>query len=333
MKQAPDRKPLLVVAALLAAIALIALAVSITSTRPSGDEESRETVQSETGTLSQHLPADEIVQSIDFQASSGDMRLITFNAEVLFDVHEGDLSAVYVVVGISCTPLTGNTETSSVSATENLLHNDERNIGVNFLYTASRDGGQRCNARFRTPNWNPDKASSSIDMSTTLEVSPTGHRVSSAAAQAEDPIIIKAGEDVEILRGSLPLARHPGEVLSAATVHATSCTITNGSKDGTHHNLCTQDMVNRAGSEVTVEATAWGLENGNVCATQSIIREKIEVGYRMHHVLFSTESHVVVHEPSRCGDSMGYSVTVKNQGPAPLLVHRGTSSMSLLQTR
>ena len=114
------------------------------------------------------------------------------------------------------------------------------------------------------------------------------------------------------------------------SLHLTTCTIVNGSREDGRA-WCAKDELDEAGSTVNAEMRAELVDAGGaVCGdlgTAATGPDHIDL-YR-HHRLLSLELTEVLPE-SPCGETVRVTVNVHNHGPAPLVVHRSNSSLAVV---
>lgn len=116
-------------------------------------------------------------------------------------------------------------------------------------------------------------------------------------------------------------------VRALVTLHVTTCTIVNGSREDDRAR-CEEGELNERGSAVTVQLTLELLDRGEQ-ARQKLVTLHTgadHIDNYCHHRLLFGEVVARAVERGR-GNTVGASVTVQNEGSAPLVIHRANTSL------
>lgn len=280
---------------------------------------------SDTSTLT--LPDDVDAVSLEFEASGKEPVLVALSVTATFTASTGERRALYSIMGMSCGSLEGPTHTQSVNGTENLTHQTTRHMTQLLSYDVETPGKHRCNATVNAPNWDPEygDAELSIDAEIRL-VAPEASGIYYAATDSEHPIVLDPGEEVAAVEETFPLEAGPtGDLSVRSGTHVTTCTITNGSRDQTEANLCTEPKLDREGSTISTKTVVQQLDGDTVCRTVIADRSLDSIDHLVHHRLLDSRTRIDGFLSSPCGDRLRVIHEVANDGPAALVVHRAST--------
>lgn len=274
------------------------------------------------------VPYTENMKSQKFDAKSGRWYLLKFEATTSKpEGSPGD--AMYFGAGLACGGPDGGTM-RSIGGTQNVRTGETVTIRNQFLLEIEESGTHSCRLSLNSPN--ADAAAKETSVEVISQWSAT--RLEAPAFEAEGskrlPRIINPGERAAAFRFTVNLADVPSRRLDLlSTLHLTTCTGTNGSReDG--KTWCLGDDVDLEGSSLRVEYREDVLgADGKVCETRMLSARPIEIVRYTHHQVLSFEQNP--DEPlDACGETVRYVVAVENDGPAPVLVHRSNSTLLLL---
>src|SRR5699024_12112915 len=154
-------------------------------------------------------------------------------------------------------------------------------------------------------------------------------RVACAAVAPTDqllPTVIATGEDEEILTVDLAVESPGVELDALSSLHLTTCTIVNGSREDDKA-WCDEDDLDEAGSTTTLRGRMDLIDaDGAVCdeiADEELPADHIDL-YRHHRLLSVMLEATAPEQP--CGQTVRVAISVQNDGPAPLVVHRSNST-------
>lgn len=263
-----------------------------------------------------------------FWATADTTYLVTMDLQSTKPEGSGGRS-MYLGVTLSCSPQAGGPGIS-VGGTQNMLTGEVTSYRNQGIISVPEDGAIDCSIKASAPY--DDVASDG----TTFEVDGTWRAVpvdGEALAAVEEglPRTIAIGAEEVVMRADLPLdLADDDDVRALTSLHLTTCTIVNGSREDGRA-WCAKDELDEAGSTVNAEMRAELVDAGGaVCGdlgTAATGPDHIDL-YR-HHRLLSLELTEVLPE-SPCGETVRVTVNVHNHGPAPLVVHRSNSSLTVV---
>lgn len=322
------------------AVLVAAVLVLIFCVAPQYDgttERSRQSTQAEdsasvTRALTLELPAESEVVSFEFEVFEQGQTLLGLSVGATFTASTGEKRALYTIMGMSCGSIDGPTSTQSVNGTENLTHQMTRQVTQLLSYDVETPGRHRCTARINAPNWDAEYGEAELSLKAMISVFTSDdepyHLVT---ADSEYPIVLDPGETVSAIEASFPLFTGLNDDLGvASTTHLTSCTISNGSRDQTRANLCTDPRINRDGSRVSTQTAVQQLNGDEVCRTVTADRSLTAIDHLIHHRLLSSQSRIQGFLSDPCGDRLRVVHEISNDGPAALVVHRSTTKAAII---
>lgn len=276
------------------------------------------------------LPGETQTATVSFTAVKGESRVVNLDMEATFQADSGRKRSLYATVGIACGPIDGMGQGAASSGTENLLDSKTRDLQRTVVYTAPSDGPQRCNARFAANAWDPGYSAAEIHLVTRLATSlePVSFAHEARPDQSE-PVIIGSDTEHKVIDETFNLdaTRGPSAVTVSISSHLTSCVIENGSKDDTEDNLCLGRLVDRDGSNISSTTKLELLDGVDVCREMIIDSQSIEIDHLVHHKLIGSRHFVESFLDEPCGQQLRISQSIRNEGPAAIIVHRGSSSV------
>lgn len=264
----------------------------------------------------------------DFDARAGETYLLQFSATATKPAGSPG-EAMYFGASLACGGPGGGT-IRSVGGTQNVRTAEQVTIRNQFLLTVEDSGRHACRLSLNSPN--EEAAASGTESIVDTRWSAT--RLDGAAIEAppEDllPRAIDERERAAAFRVDFDLEGVPNRELDLlGTLHVTTCTGTNGSReDGT--TWCAEDDVDSAGSVLEVTYRTDMLDSsGEVCASTENVTTRARIVRFTHHRIIHV-AHPATAPLSTCGDTARVVVEVQNDGPAPVVVHRSTSTLLLL---
>lgn len=263
-----------------------------------------------------------------FWATAGETYLVTMDLESM-KPEGSDGRSMYLGVTLSCSPRAGGPGISE-GGTQNMLTGEVTQYRNQGLISVPEDGAVDCSIKLNAPY--DDVASTGTTFTTdgTWRAEPVG-----GAARAFEgeglPRTVAVGADESVMTVDLPLdSVAPGDLRALASVHLTACTGVNGSREEGRA-WCSEGALDDAGSTVTTRLTAQLVDaGGDVCAelgTASTEPDHIDL-YRHHRLLSLELTHSLPESP--CGKTVRVSMSVHNDGPAPVVVHHANSSLVVL---
>lgn len=286
----------------------------------------------ESGSADFSLPDDAAPVSFVFELEEGQSALLELSVAATFEASTEGRRALYTIIGLSCGSMEGPTNTQSANGTENLIHQETRQITQVLSYEAETSGQHRCNARVNAPNWDPEFGDAELSLEATIgpvaELTTAYHYTS---ADTEQPIVLESGQSTLAIDETFPLAPASTDDLQVLTgTHLTACTIENGSRDQTEENLCTNDLLDRDGSIVTTRTVIEQLDGDTVCRTVTTDQSLTEIDHLVHHRLLDSRMRIDGFTAEPCGDRIRLRHHVSNEGPAALVVHRSSTKAAIV---
>ncbi|MGP9539873.1 hypothetical protein ACT3SP_17925 [Brachybacterium sp. AOP43-C2-M15] len=260
-----------------------------------------------------------------FWAEAGTTYAVTMDLRSTKPEGSGGRS-MYLGVTLSCSPQAGGPGIS-VGGTQNMLTGEETEYRNQGLISVPEDGPIDCSIKASAPydDVASDGTTFAIDGTWRAEQAEDG-----ATEAPEDGLPRNLADDAvdDVLLAEVPLEElGEGELRALASLHLTTCTIVNGSREDDRA-WCSKDDLDEAGSTASVELRAELVDaGGEVC--EVLGEETTEPDYidlYRHHRLLSLELVETV-PGTPCGDTVRVSASVHNDGPAPLVVHRSNSSL------
>lgn len=324
------------VAVLLLLAALVALAVGVlgTGSTPSGSPQPTAATTMAppytpapygvTDRASLTVPQETRFAQGTFWAEAGTTYLVTMDLRSTKPEGSGGRS-MYLGVTLSCSPQAGG-KGISAGGTQNMLTGQETAYANQGLITVPEDGAVDCSIKASAPYDDVASNGTTFTVDATWEATPV-HGEAVEAAVDQLPVTVGAGASEDVLSTELPLGETADEVQILASAHLTTCTIVNGSREAGRA-WCAEDALDEQGSTVEVSVQAELLDaSGEVCAELSgAATEPDHIDLYRHHRLLSLD-HVSALPSDRCGDRVRIALQVRNQGPAPVVVHQQNSTL------
>lgn len=260
-----------------------------------------------------------------FWAEAGASYVVTMDLEGMKP--EGSRGrSMYLGVTLSCSPQAGGPGIS-VGGTQNMLTGEETSYRNQGIISMPDDGAIDCRIKASAPYDDVASDGTTFRIDGTWRAEPVEGDALDAVDDGLPRTIADDSGDV-VMSVDLPLhSSYGGEVHARTSLHLTTCTIINGSREDDRA-WCSEDQLDEAGSTVQVELISELIDaEGMVCeelGTVATDRDHIDL-YR-HHRLLSLELEVTLPEDP-CGETVRISASVNNEGPAPLVVHRSNSSL------
>ncbi|MDN5654657.1 MAG: hypothetical protein L0G46_06160 [Kocuria sp.] len=273
------------------------------------------------------LPDDVDAVSLEFEADDKGPVLVALSVTATFTASTGERRALYSIMGMSCGSLEGPTHTQSVNGTENLIHQTTRQMTQLLSYEVETPGKHRCNATVNAPNWDPEYGDADLSIEAEIRlVDPAASSIYYAETDSEHPIVLDPGEEVSAVEETFPMEAGPtGDLSVRSGTHVTACTITNGSRDQTEANLCTEPKLDRDGSMISTKTIVQQLDGDTVCRTVIADRSLDSIDHLVHHRLLDSRTRIDGFLSNPCGDRLRVIHEVTNDGPAALVVHRAST--------
>ncbi|EWS81510.1 hypothetical protein BF93_16520 [Brachybacterium phenoliresistens] len=287
---------------------------------PTGEHEGTQVSES----VSLTVPETVRTTSASFPVSAGETYLLRFSVETVKPAGSPG-SAMYFGVSLACVGPDGE-DSRSIGGTQNLLQDEPVTLHNQFLYEVSGDGERTCRLVVSSPNENAAAKGTTVDVKIDWSAAPVGDEAFVLDSAARLPRVVGAGERVPAFLEEVPLEDlGTGQIQVLSTVHVTTCTIVNGSREGGEP-MCLESETDARGSEYDVELRADVLgPDGRTCASLSMLNDSQHVDRRTHHQMLSIDKSGELPDIT-CGDTVRIVLAVDNAGPAPLVVHGAGSS-------
>ncbi|WP_377803836.1 hypothetical protein [Brachybacterium sp. GCM10030268] len=217
-------------------------------------------------------------------------------------------------------------EARSISGTQNIIDGESSTLTNQFLLTAKKDGERKCNVLISSPNESAAAVGTTLDADVQWEETPVGQDAKAFSSDERLPMVVSNRARLAAFRGTLKVPKAGDETLKIlSTLHFTTCTIVNGSREGGEP-LCIPSETDEGGSSFDVDLRVDVLDSeGRVCESLDVFTESTHVDKKTHHQLLSFVKKNQLPAPL-CGRTLEFVLAVSNSGPAPLVVHGSSSS-------
>lgn len=268
----------------------------------------------------------------EFRAASGDVYLdaggsylASFEVSTVKPLDQPGL-AMYLGVTFSCRG-SDSGESTWIGGTENLLPGEPVTYRNQLLLHPATSEVMSCSVRANAPydDVASDGATVELDISWSMRaVSPSA---ASAPSEHRLPMTIAPGQREFVFTEMIPLDHLPHhEVQLLTSLHVTTCTGVNGSREG-GRTWCAAEDIDEAGSDFDVELRVDVLdEAGKRCGSAGEETAQVNLPLERHHQLVSRNVSFGI-GGALCGAMLRAGVVVENRGPASLVVHESNSSM------
>lgn len=259
-----------------------------------------------------------------FWAEADAQYVVTMNLQSTKPEGSGGRS-MYLGVTLGCSPQAGGAGISA-GGTQNMLTGEETVYSNQGVISVPEDGGVDCSIKLSAPYDDVASNGTTFPVKATWEVRKVD-AATEASTEEVLPTTIAAGATDDVLTAELPVDGATGELRVLSSLHLTTCTIVNGSREDGRA-WCPENALDEQGSTVTLQARVELVDDGGaVCAelgTEEIPADRIDL-YRHHRLLSLAVDAAVSEEP--CGRTARVTVSAHNDGPAPLVVHRSNSTL------
>lgn len=259
--------------------------------------------------------------SHSFEVEAGSTYLLEFEATAKKpEASPGE--AMYFGAGLACVD-SGGVAPRSVGGTQNVRTGETVTIRNQFLLEAENADEYSCRISVNSPNEEAAARGTSVDVQMEWTARPVEGFAVEVPADERLPRVVEPGERAALFRVDVEQAEDPVDILS--TVHATTCTMVNGSTEGDRA-WCQGEQIDTQGSSVALTYRADVLDDlGNVCDSRIIAMRQVTIDWHMHHRILATEAREQ-EQISACGTTVRYVVAIENDGPASVVVHRANST-------
>lgn len=257
-----------------------------------------------------------------FEASAGDVYLLRFEATAK-KPNDSPGDAMYFGASLACA---GNEDVASqsIGGTQNVRSGETVAIRNQFLLEVDEPGEYSCRLSVSSPNEEAAAKGAIVEVQTEWSMRPVEGVAVDAPSEEKLPRVVEPGQREEIFRVEIEPGDEPMDVFS--TVHATTCTMVNGSsEDG--REWCRGTQIDTRGSAVEVNYSRFVLDDAEkVCDSQIVATTRDAIGWSTHHSILAAEFRER-ETPNECGAKFRYVVTVENSGPASVVIHRTHSTL------
>ncbi|MGP5717793.1 hypothetical protein ACTXO9_18115 [Brachybacterium tyrofermentans] len=287
--------------------------------------EGEETSASTSDSAELTVPETLRISESSIQVRAGSSYVLSF--EVTTEKPEGSPGeAMYVGVSLGCT---GPEEVSSrsISGTQNLVRGEPTVLSSQVLLVAEETSNRTCRITVDSSYDGVAAEGTTIHVDAKWTARPVEGTALEVPAEDRLPHVFDADDRRPAFRHKveLPPGRESVSVEVLSTLHVTTCTVVNGSREGGEP-MCVEAKTDEAGSAFDITLRADLLDaDGKLCESRSLLADSTHVDRLTHHQLLS--GRLVEQVPDdRCGDTVEFVMAVTNSGPAPLLVHGAGSS-------
>lgn len=260
-----------------------------------------------------------------FFLEGGTSYVATFTVSTVKPPDEPGLG-MYLGVTFSCTGADGS-GSEWIGGTENLLRGESATYRNQLLLTPETDEVVSCSVRANAPYDDVAAAGATVDLDIHWRVAEAEGQSVSTPPEGRLPMTVDRETRAFAFTEQIAVRdRGPQTVSMLSSLHLTTCTIVNGSReDG--RTWCAKDDLDEKGSTFDAEVRVDVLDGkGEVCATlgKKAVTEMLPL--ERHHQLLPLTAEFTVPE-KLCGSTLRASVVVENHGPASLVVHASNSSL------
>lgn len=238
---------------------------------------------------------------------------------------------MYLGVSFSCVTADG-TGAGSIGGTENLVPGEPVSYRNTLVLEPRKDGIHRCNVLANAPYDNVGAKGTTVQLDAYWRVDriAEGDAVEQADADQTLPRLLPADESSVVLEQTVT-ARPQDVVTALATVHMTTCTGVNGSREQ-GRTWCRTSAIDERGNTVSARLLIDLVDSsGKVCDHLADETRTVGIDKWVHHDLLSfDEVGAMPTEP--CSRTARVRIQLTNSGPAGLVVHGKNSSLVAVST-
>jgi hypothetical protein len=236
----------------------------------------------------------------------------------------GVASAAYIAIHLGCTDSNG-AEALSVSGTQNIRQNEHTTINMVGLFEAAHAGSAICRVKVNAPNGEAAASGNTVDIDSHLKMSAHSVQGGEATPRTSLPAVVEPGESEVLFADTLASVKGERLFRASATMHLTTCTIQNGSKDSSDGDfLCDASSLDKRGSRVSAALSQEMVaSDGTECGEPRERRLDHLIDHHQHHYIFTIDGEY--EEPAGCHGAPRFKITLKNDGPAPVVVHSNST--------
>lgn len=274
------------------------------------------------------VPEEARIAEHTFWGRAGESYLVTLDV-VSEKPADSEGWAMYLGVLVSCAPEAGGASDYR-GGTQNLRTGERTTYRNQLLVTPSADGAITCDVKLSAPYDDVASAGTAFPVEASWRADPVDGSAAEAATDSLPRTLAPGAEDT-VLTAAVDLTAEDDDALRGlTTLHLTTCTVVNGSREEGQA-WCREGALDEAGSTATLTARLELLAaDGTVCEElAATTTDPDHIDLLRHHRLLSADLEAILPaEP--CGTSARLRVDLRNDGPAPLVVHRANSSALLV---
>lgn len=320
IRQSRTRRPWWISFVIAVAVVIVVLVVNGLFCRT---EPPRPFVVNQTADLG--VPGTAELPSRSFPVEEGQAYSVSFDVLIQKPV-DSPGEAVFVSVLLQCTGPDGTKD--AIGGTQNVVTGQPATLRNQVLVKASASGDEECRVTVQTPNESAAARGATTNVDVTWQARAVDVDSVSVPSDEHLPRVVLSGKQSVAFRSKSPVG--VGESIQAiGTLHVTTCTMVNGSREGGKP-LCTRPTIDKKGSEFEVKLRVDVRDaSGRVCESRDLSGTLARVDRTTHHALVPV-GDVKSFDDGACGDEAEYVLSVRNHGPAALVVHGESSSLLLL---
>ncbi|MCP3426187.1 hypothetical protein NBM05_09250 [Rothia sp. AR01] len=264
------------------------------------------------------IPDSFVSEPFEETFKSGERRWLDLTLDTYLE--PGSAAAAYLAVYLGCKDSTG-ARALGMTGTQNIRQDEPTTIKMTGLVEATHAGEASCRVRVSAPNGEAVAAGMTVDIDTSFTLGARPVQGEEAKPRTSLPAVIDPGKKVVLFDDTLSAAEGERRFRSSASMHLTTCTIQNGSKDSQGGDfLCDESTLDRQGSQVSaVLSQEVEASDGNECGNPREQQVDHLIDHDQHHYIFTIGGEY--EEPEGCRGTPKFTLTLENDGPAPVVVH------------
>lgn len=239
---------------------------------------------------------------------------------------------MYLSFSLNCSGTEGGAS-GSVGGTQNFITGELSVVRNQMVLESTGDGEVACNVLLASPNPEAAAAGASFTADTQWRMTPIEGMALEDAGGDRLPRSVGPGDRDVVLSGTTEVRQLNASSLNVLTsLHLTTCSTVNGSRENGKY-WCDEAHIDENGSTYDLVLRADVLrDDGTPCAELSVSTNTSHLDQNRHHQVVSLRDRVSVPKDT-CGKRLRITVTVGNEGPAPLIVHGAASSLVIVESQ
>lgn len=237
--------------------------------------------------------------------------------------------ATYFGYNLICRLGGGDSRTFSVGGTENLVNGRAVTLSAAALLPGADEGEYSCHALVANEYEGIASTGSKVPFTAVWTATPVLADSEWVNVDEMLPAIVEPGESVDLHRGQIPIQGDGREQLKViVNAHSTTCTTVSGSREDGRA-WCDEETLDDGGSEAELLVSLERSGDSTSCSSEA--RHAAHIDGLTHHYVASVE-HELARDP-RCEGAVDLRVSVRNDGPAPLVLHRQNTEILIVHGR